>query len=125
MKLLKTIKSRYALAATSVYLALMPLVSSADCAEGELCNPIKDGMGLWKLIEYIIRDVVVAIVAPIAIVLALLWSGFMFIQAQGNEAKLVNARNNFLYVVVGAVLLVGAYVILEVLTSTIGELLNN
>ena len=112
------------LALWGLFVWVAPVLLYAQCAEGKLCNPLANEMGLWGLIEYIVRDIVVAIVAPVSIVLALLWSGFMFIQAQGNEAKLAQARTNFLYVVIGSILLLGAYVILTVLVNTIEQLLR-
>ena len=81
-------------------------------------------MGLWELVEYIVRDILVEIIAPIVITLALLWSGFMFIAAQGNNDKLIEARRNFLYVVAGSILLIGAYLILEVILNTVEDITN-
>ena len=93
-------------------------------AAGKLCNPLKEKGSLWDLIEFIIRDILVEIIAPIVITLMLLWSGFLFIIAQGNQEKLTKARNNFFYVVLGAIILLGAYVILSIVNSTINQIVG-
>ena len=111
---------------TTIYIALctVPFMTYAECDPGKLCNPLKGDMGLWDLVEFLIRDVLVEIIAPIAITLALLWSGFQFITAQGKEAELAKARNNFFMVIIGAVILLGAYVILEIVTSTVNDIVG-
>ena len=108
--------------------AITPLiVHGADTWEttnGKLVNPLKSGMGIGDLVVYLVKDILVGLVAPIVITLALLWSGFLFVTAQGNEGKLETAKRNFLYVIVGGVLLLGAYVILDVVTNTVGEIIR-
>ena len=98
--------------------------AASGCATGELCNPLVGGMGLWKLIEYLISDILVKIIAPIVVTLMLLWSGFLFITAQGKEGKLAEARNNFFNVVLGAIILLGAYVIYAIVRGTINQIIG-
>ena len=119
MKQIKEHKAYITLAAMAV---VTPFLVGAADESGKLLNPLADGRGLEELLVFLIKDIVVGMIAPIAIVLALLWSGFMFIQAQGNDTKLADARRNFLYVVIGAVLLLGAYVILEVVLNTVDQI---
>lgn len=106
-----------------VAVIVMPGVAwGCDPGAGKLCNPLRGEMGLWDLVEFLVRDILVEIIAPIVITLMLLWSGFLFITAQGNEGKLETARRNFFYVVLGAIILLGAYLILEVVLNTVGEI---
>ena len=77
-----------------------------------------------KLIEYLISDILVKIIAPIVVTLMLLWSGFLFITAQGKEGKLAEARNNFFNVVLGAIILLGAYVIYAIVRGTINQIIG-
>lgn len=64
---------------------------------------------------------VVYIALPI-ISIFIVYAGFMFITAQGNTEKLAQARNNFLYVVIGAILILGAWAIAQLVGGTINEL---
>jgi hypothetical protein len=65
---------------------------------------------------------VMVMVAVPVISLFLVYSGFMFVLAQGNQEKLGKARENFLYVIIGSVLILGAWVIASVLGNTVSEL---
>ena len=80
------------------------------------------GWGISELVVYLIKDILVGLIAPIVITLALLYSGFLFITAQGSETKLAQAKTNFLYVLIGGIVLLGAYVILELVTNTVQEI---
>ncbi len=112
-----------------VWTVLVPAITHAQNAQGptcggKLCNPLKDGMGLQELVVYIVKDILVGLIAPIVITLALLWSGFQFVSAQGNDQKLAQAKTNFLYVIIGGVVLLGAYVILELVTNTVDQIIR-
>lgn len=102
---------------------VLPFVVGAQCEDGQLCNPLGTD-SIWELFETLINDILVGIIAPIVVTLGLLWSGFNFITAQGNESKLAKARTQFLYVLVGSVILLGAAVILELVVGTVNELTN-
>jgi hypothetical protein len=65
--------------------------------------------------------VMVMVSLPI-ITLFIVYSGFMFVMAQGNEGKLQDARRNFFYVIVGSILLLGAWVIATLIGGTISQL---
>lgn len=87
-----------------------------------IINPLAGDMSLMEFVTFLVRDVLVGIIAPIVLTLALLYTGFLFIAAQGNKDKLETAKRNFLYVIVGGILLLGAYVILEVITNTVDQI---
>ncbi|HWP61042.1 MAG TPA: hypothetical protein VN495_00355 [Candidatus Paceibacterota bacterium] len=48
--------------------------------------------------------------------------GFQFVSAQGNPGKLATARKNLLYVLIGAGLVLGAWVLATLIGSTVSEL---
>lgn len=73
-----------------------------------------------EFVEGLLRAVVY-IALPI-ISIFIVYAGFMFITAQGNTEKLAQARNNFLYVVIGAILILGAWAIAQLIGGTINEL---
>lgn len=54
----------------------------------------------------------------------LIWSGFKFVMAQGNEEKLTDAKNTLKYTIIGAILLIGANVITEVVRTVINQFSN-
>jgi len=56
------------------------------------------------------------------IVLALIYTGFLFISAQGNPEKLSTARRIFLWTIVGAAIILGANVLLSAISGTVNEI---
>jgi len=63
----------------------------------------------------------VTIALPV-VSLFLVIAGFMFIKAQGNEGKLEEAKKNFVYVILGALLIMGAWVIATIIAGTVSQL---
>ena len=51
----------------------------------------------------------------------LILSGFKFVTAQGSEDKLTDAKNTFKYTIIGAILIIGAQVIVEVVKNIISQ----
>lgn len=64
---------------------------------------------------------VVMIALPL-VTLALVYSGFLFIKAQGNQEALTKAKQNFLYVVIGSILVLGMWAIATLIGGTIDQL---
>ena len=98
----------------------MPFVSvaaaqiQADRQAGFL-NPLKAD-SLSSLLALIINGAIM-ILMPL-VVLVIIYSGLMFLLAQGNEQKLKKAKNNFLWVIIGVAVLLGAEIISKVLQTT-------
>lgn len=63
-----------------------------------------------------------AMIALPIISLFLVISGFMFVTAQGNQSKLDTAKKNFLYVIIGALLILGAWIIATLIAGTVNQL---
>lgn len=68
-----------------------------------------------------ILDVIVTIAFPI-LVLFLLYAGFLFIKAQGNQTQLAEAKRVFLWTLVGALLVLGASVLANAIEGTVREI---
>lgn len=66
---------------------------------------------------------IVEISLPI-LTLFIVYSGFMFVTARGNENKLGKAKENFLYVIIGAILILGAWVLATLIASTANQVLG-
>lgn len=86
-----------------------------------ITNPLGDGIdSLPKLIEAIL-NIVLVIGVPI-VALAIIYSGFLFVQAQGNTEKITGAKKTLLYTIVGAALLLGAWVIANAIKGTVDDI---
>lgn len=90
---------------------------------GGLQNPLKgvDSIGgfIYKIAGFV-YSLSYAVVA-----LFLIISGFKFVAAQGSEDKLKDAKKTFYYTIIGAVLLIGANVITEVVRNVINSFSTN
>lgn len=70
---------------------------------------------------YALANTLVSVVVKLGyifVVGAIIYSGFLFIVAQGNEEKLKTARKTFFFTIIGTLILLGAQVIGEVLCQT-------
>ena len=65
----------------------------------------------------------VKIAVPI-ITIFIVYSGFLFVTAQGKPAQLEIAKRNFLYSVLGALLILAAWVLANIIGSTVTQLLG-
>lgn len=66
-------------------------------------------------------DILIQIAFPF-IVLAVIYTGFLFVKAQGNPEELQTAKRAFMWTVIGALLLLGAVAISELILGTINEI---
>ena len=65
------------------------------------------------------------IVLPIGVVIVvfmLIYAGYLFVTAQGNETKVSEAKKTFLYVVIGAAILLGSIVIAKAVKNTVCQI---
>ncbi len=99
--------------------------SSAPCipSSNVICldNPFKTGGNLIDFIKMIINEIVLPLGGVLA-VLAFIYTGFKYVLAQGDSAKIQEAHRAFLYTVIGTGILLGAWLITDVLTNTIDKL---
>jgi len=82
-------------------------------------NPIATDSfaGLLELI----LNIVIEIGTPI-VVIAIIFVGFKFVMAQGNEGELKKAKQALLYVLIGAAIVIGCRVIVEIIQVTVDQL---
>ena len=88
-------------------------------ASADLTNPLKSTT-FADLVANIAK-IVAQIGFPIA-VMALLWAGFLFVTARGNEEQLSKAKTTLLWAVIGTAILLGAWGIATAVSSFIGTL---
>jgi len=87
-----------------------------------LDNPFGEtGGSLVGLLDKIFDSIIFPIGGILA-VLAFIYSGFLFVSAQGNESKLTTAKTALLYTAVGTAVLLGARVISLVISNTVDQL---
>jgi hypothetical protein len=90
-----------------------------DSTAGTLENPIQAD-NVIDLIKNILEGVI-KIGMPI-IALMLVYSGFLFVMARGNKGELETAKRNFMYVVIGAAILLGSWAIAQLISETVLQL---
>lgn len=90
----------------------------ATTGDSTICSsPIES---VTDFIERIL-NIVVMIGMPI-VVLALIWSGFLYVKAQGNSDKIGEAHKTLLWTVVGAGLLMGSWAIARAIKQTVVDI---
>lgn len=103
---------------------LLFLAAVANAAEPPtLGNPLQNAYDSIPQFIAGVLQVVVMVAMPI-IVLFFVWAGFLFIKAQGNPGKLDEAKKNLMYAVIGAILILGAWVIATLIAGTVTELVG-
>jgi hypothetical protein len=73
-----------------------------------------------SLPEFIMNvlKIAVQIGVPVA-AMFIIWSGFLFLTAQGNESQLTKAKNAFVWAVIGMAILLGAWILAKAIEATV------
>ena len=96
-------------------------ITDAQAQGSSLKNPLSaDFSDIPKFIAGALR-IMVMVALPI-ITFFFVYSGFLFIKAQGNPGELTKAKTNFVYVVIGALLILGAWIIATLISGTVTQL---
>lgn len=82
-------------------------------------NPIA-ASDLYALLEAILKSALY-IVFPI-LVLMIIYTGFLFVRAQGNPAKLEEAKRAFFWTVMGAILALGSWALAVAIKATVSSI---
>jgi hypothetical protein len=86
-----------------------------------LQNPLGDKIpDIPTLITKII-DIVIQF-SYIVVACFLIWSGFKFVTAQGNESKISSAKSTFYWTIVGALIVMGAQTLSAMFKATLENL---
>ncbi len=86
-----------------------------------ISNPLGDGSTLPAFVNSLI-GIFVRFMIPI-IVLAYIYTGFRYVLARGNPEKLRDAHKLFLTVVIGSAIVLGAWTIATIITTTVNAIL--
>lgn len=85
-------------------------------------NPFGHGIGsLFDLLKVVVNDIILPIGGVLA-VLAFIYSGFLYVMAQGSETKLKTAHTALLYTAIGTAVLLGSWTLANVIENTINKL---
>lgn len=88
-------------------------------ATGQIVNPIKYN-DFSSFVAAVLKTAV-DILMPF-VVLAFIWSGFLFVRAQGNEKELEEAKSAIKWSIVGAFILMGAWGFAQIISTTVSTL---
>ncbi|MBI4136184.1 MAG: hypothetical protein HY481_01370 [Candidatus Vogelbacteria bacterium] len=94
--------------------------SGGGSSGAPITNPLGSINEIKDLITKIL-DIVIQIGLP-AIALAIVYTGFLFVKARGNEAELTQAKTTLFWTVIGAAVILGAFVIQTAIEGTVAEL---
>ena len=92
----------------------------SSCPSGTFCNPFTTITSFSGFVNALL-DIAIAVGTPI-IALVIIYSGFLFVTAQGNEEKLRTAKRALLWSIIGAAVLLGSKVIASAIDATISAL---
>ncbi len=82
-------------------------------------NPIKaqDIMGLIRaIVDFVLK------IGAAVVILFVIYSGFLFVTAQGNEDKISKAKTAFFWTIIGALIILGAYTLSGIICETAKQL---
>lgn len=90
--------------------------NTGDCDSNSLCNPLGQG----DIITFLqtLLNIIMIFAVPL-IIFMIIYAGFTYVMAQGNETKVSTANRALLYAVIGGVIILGANVILAVIQGTV------
>lgn len=87
----------------------------------QINNPL--GKNITDIPSFIEALVNIVLIVGIPIVaLAIIYTGFLFVTAQGNSEKITKAKKALVYTLIGAALLLGAFVIAKAIGATVDEI---
>ncbi len=109
------------ISAGMIGLAAFAAAQLASAQNQTLQNPLNVS-GVSDFVALVLK-VMVMVALPI-ITLFIVYSGFLFISAQGNEEKLGKAKTNLLYVLIGSILILGAWVIATMIGGTVSQIVR-
>lgn len=87
---------------------------------------IQNPTGVSGISEFIQRVLQAMVrLGTVVVALFVLIAGFMYVSARGNVGKISEAHENFKYVIFGAVLILGAWVIATIVGGTVTQILGS
>lgn len=111
-----------------VIVGVLPAISQAACppdcpSPGPITITLQNPLATADIYTFVqsILDIVFRLGTVVA-VFFIIYSGFLFITAQGDPPKLQTARKAFLWTVVGTAILLGSWLLATAIKGTIDQL---
>jgi hypothetical protein len=100
----------------ALFILFIPLVIFADSSASTIKNPLKSDS-----VTGILTDILSLVfkVGIIVVVFFIIFSGFKFVTARGNEGEISKAKDMFFATVIGGAILLGADIIATVVYNTV------
>ena len=112
-------KKHITILTTILLLGWIRCTHAADELKISFQNPLKSDSIKDVLTSFF--DIIIELGA-IAVTLAIIYSGFLFVMAQGKPEDLKKARTIFYWTIIGGLVLLGAQVISSIIQTTIKQL---
>ncbi len=104
-------------------LALLAVPSIVLAQDIKITSPTPGlGTDAWDFIKIIIQILTYFVVPAIAVLI--IWAGFNMATAGGDPTKIKNSRNALLSAVIGAIVLFGAQMVVDLVKNTGDQLLK-
>lgn len=111
-----------ALAWTLVFVPTVVLAqSTGNPIDFALTNPLDQKYSTLPGFLEAVLKILVTIAVPF-LVLAFVYTGFLFVKAQGNQNTLGDAKRAFTWSVIGGLLILGAWTLSKAIEGTVNEL---
>jgi hypothetical protein len=117
------IRSIFKLCISTILAAFLPFALVFAQTGNTLKNPLNSSFSTIPGFIAGALKVMVMVALPI-ITLFFVYAGFMFIMARGKSGDIETAKKNFVYVVIGALLILGAWVIATLIGGTVTQLIQ-
>jgi hypothetical protein len=89
--------------------------------KGQLNNPLAPEYSSIDMVLNAIVDILIVFAVPL-IVFFIMYAGFLYVTARGNEGTIEKAHYALTYAVIGGVLILGAKAILYAVQGTVNQL---
>ena len=86
-----------------------------------LPSPLSVKGGIIGLVEAILNNIVLPLGASVAAI-AIIYSGFLYVKAQGNKSELEKAHEAIKWSIVGTAVILGAWALAQLIKGTIDAL---
>lgn len=105
-----------------VYAQAANVTNNSVNLNATLNNPLGAGTTLPVLIANLLK--LVAQIGAVVCVFFIIYSGFLFIKAQGEPAEITKAKSVFFWSIIGTAILLGAAVIAELIKGTVNSVIG-
>lgn len=87
----------------------------------KLQNPLGGGVSTIPQFIAKILEIITKIGTPI-IVIMIIYAGFLFVWARGNEEALSRAKKTLMWTLIGAALMLGSWILAQAIVGTVNQL---